>query len=70
MTFVEEAPGGIIDGVNNTFILSNVPIIDTLRLFLWGQKLIRGTDFSQSSTTITMTTIPKTGDSLIALYKY
>jgi len=39
-------------------------------LFLNGQRLTSGTDYTQSGTTLTMITVPLTGDILRSDYSY
>ena len=63
-----EVPSGTIDGVNNTFIFLNVPLANTVRLFLNGLRLMQGEDYSVSLATITMSTIPYPGDILMGDY--
>lgn len=63
-----QAPSGAIDGSNTTFTLSNAPVL--LFLDLNGLQMTPGVDYSLTGTTITMTTIPQTGDSLFASYFY
>lgn len=66
-----EIPGGVINGSNPTFTLSNVPVL--LFLDLNGIQMTAGVDYSLSGSTITMTTIPQGGgtpDKLYATYFY
>lgn len=69
-TFIDNlTPTGTINGVNGTFTVPNNPGT-SLHLYLNGQRLINLVDYTISSTTITMTTIPFPGDVLIVDYRY
>lgn len=63
-----EVPAGSIDGANDTFTLSAVP--DSLQLYLNGVRLVENVGFTLTSDTITMLSayIPKTSDSLVAVF--
>lgn len=67
-----ETPSGAINGSNVTFTLAHTPNpTNSLKLFLNGYQLVYGVDFTLSGATITMVNItPKTGDTLIADYRY
>lgn len=70
VTFVDnEIPSGTINGVNGTFTLAHPPGT-TLHLYLNGLRLTVSIDYTITSSTITMSTIPYTGDTLIADYRY
>lgn len=69
-TVYGEIPSGTIDGVNDTFTLVAAPVATKLRIFLNGQRLTDGIDFTFSGSTITMTTIPYPTDILVADYEY
>lgn len=66
----EEVPSGTINGVNDTFTLANTPIAGTVRVYLRGlrRKSGGGNDYTISGTTITMITIPQTGDAFFVDY--
>lgn len=66
----EETPSGSINGSNTTFTLANTPTTGTVKLYLNGvrQKSGAGNDYTISTTTITMTTAPVSGDVLLADY--
>lgn len=66
--FIEETPGGTINGVNVTFTLSQIP--DTLFLFVNGVYQTVGVDYTVSGSTITYLAgaIPQTGDAHRAVY--
>lgn len=71
VTFVDqEVPTGTIDGSNPTFLILNVPLVGSVKLYLNGLRLKSGLDYTLSSLTITMTTIPYSGDVLLADYRY
>lgn len=66
-----ETPAGTINGVNATFTLASAPNpAASLELRLNGQilKSGAGNDFTLSSLTITMLTVPASGDVLTASY--
>lgn len=69
-TVYGETPSGTIDGVNDTFTLVTTPITAKLRIYLNGQRLTDGIDFTFTGSTITMTTIPYPLDILRADYEY
>lgn len=73
-TFADaETPTGTINGVNATFTLAHAPSPSAdLQLYLNGQQLIAGAsaDYTLSSATITMASAPKSGDVLIAFYRF
>jgi hypothetical protein len=66
-----ETPTGTINGVNATFTLANTPILNTEQIFLNGLLLEpgAGNDYNISGATITMLTVPATGDRLKANYQ-
>ncbi len=66
-----EVPSGTINGSNTAFTLSFSPLPSgSLKLFLNGMLLKRGTDYTLSGTSISMTTAPLSGDKLYAFYRY
>lgn len=68
-----ETPSGSINGSNVTFTLAHTPNPSAdLQLYLNGQQLIAGAsaDYTLSTATVTMASAPKTGDILIAFYRY
>lgn len=67
-----ETPAGTINGTNVTFTLAHTPSpANSLKLFLNGGQLVYGVDFTLSGLTITfVNTVPKTGDTIIADYRY
>jgi hypothetical protein len=67
---VRETPSGTINGVNTTFTLANTPLSNTEQLFLNGILLEpgAGNDYTISTNTITMLTVPQTGDRLRVNY--
>ncbi len=63
----DEVPSGLIDGSNQVF--TTLRPFSTLWVFLNGQKMIRDTDYTiTSTTTFTMTVAPTLGDSLVVDY--
>lgn len=66
----EETPSGTINGSNTTFTLANTPTAGTVRVYLNGvrQKSGAGNDYTITSTTITFTTAPVSGDVIIVDY--
>lgn len=69
---VREVPTGTIDGVNDTFTLANTPMAAKECVFLNGllQHPGAGNDYTISGDTITMLTIPQTGERLVVNYIY
>lgn len=67
---IEETPSGSINGSNVTFTIANTPTSGTVKLYLNGvrQKSGAGNDYTISTTTITMTTAPVSGDVLLVDY--
>lgn len=68
-----EVPGGTIDGTNVTFTLENAPDpAASLQLFLNGELLDQGDDYTLSGATITFTGAdpPSGDDQLLAWYRY
>jgi hypothetical protein len=68
MTFNGEQPMGAIDGINAVFVLSHVPMLVSLLVFRNGLLMQRGTDFTISGATITFTTPPVAGSTILATY--
>ena len=67
----DEVPTGTIDNINLTFGLAHAPSpVASLKLYLNGQKLFAGDDFTILGTIITMTTAIGTGNKLRADYRY
>jgi hypothetical protein len=69
-TPIDEAPIGTINGSNSIFTLSQTPVAGGFSLFLNGQRLESGTDFTLSGTTITynINEVPQVGDTHRAVY--
>jgi len=59
--WVEEVPGGAMNGTNTIFTLSNIPIFGSLDLVL-NIPQVEGVDFTVSGMTITYRVAPKTRD--------
>lgn len=67
--WVDETPTGTINGSNTSFTISSASHeSEAFNLYLDGLKLTNSTDYSLSSTTITMVTAPAVGQSLRANY--
>lgn len=66
----EETPSGSINGSNTAFTIANTPTAGTVRVYLNGQrqKSGAGNDYTISSTTITFTTAPISGDVIVVDY--
>lgn len=71
---VDEIPSGDIDGINDTFYLSNTPIIGKLMFFINGLKMEAGelSDYTITGNiiTINLEAIPVEGDKLSVTYIY
>jgi hypothetical protein len=69
--FDAETPGGIVDGVNNTFTVSNAPTGASLMLFRNGLYMSANFDYTLNGSTMTFVTgaIPQPGDQLVAFYR-
>jgi len=66
-----EVPGGSVNGTNVTFTLVNTPNPGlSLELYKNGVLLQQNSDYTLSGSTITFSTAPQTGDSLLASYRY
>jgi hypothetical protein len=66
---ISEAPAGLIDGINNVFMLSAKPsIIPMLLVFEGGLFQRPGIDYDASGQQITMNYVPSIGDTLWAVY--
>jgi hypothetical protein len=71
----QETPGGTINGTNPTFTLAHSDTATGTSLMLIRNGVLQtgaGVDFTLSGTTITFVTasIPQTGDTLVAWYRY
>jgi hypothetical protein len=67
--FVQETPGGTVDGVNTSFTVSTNPIFTSAHLlFVNGILLKQGVHYTISGNTITMTSAPANGQSLYSVY--
>jgi len=70
---LNETPTGLVNGINDTFTLSSTPSPSTsLLLFINGQLITQGTDYTLATATITFdpSAIPMTGDILLATYQH
>lgn len=67
---VREVPTGTVDGVNDTFTLSNAPTTDQhISVFVDG-NFLEDSEFSVSGTTLILVTPPALGQSIFAWYSY
>lgn len=66
-----EVPGGIVDGVNNTFTLAGTPQGSSMLLFRNGLYMTPGFDYNLTGSTVQFVTatIPQPGDQLTAAYR-
>jgi len=67
-TMTTETPTGTINGSNATFTLSQTPLNNNIILTLNGVRQTPTTDYTLSGTTITFTTAPFTGVTLLCSY--
>jgi hypothetical protein len=69
--FDAETPGGIVDGVNNTFTLANSPSGSSLSLYRNGLYMSANFDYTLNGSAITFATgaAPQPADTLIANYR-
>lgn len=67
---VTEAPVGLINGVNPSYVITNVPQTGSLHLYLNGifQEEGSGKDYQLSGTSIVFNQAPETDDNVIATY--
>lgn len=65
-----EIPSGVIDGVNDTYILKNKPAPNTLILLLDGVRLAPETDYTLVGNTVILETAPAGGTVLLADYSF
>lgn len=66
----DELPSGLVDDINGTFTIAHTPIIGSFSVYLNGQRLVSGVDYTLVGTTLTMTTIPYTTDTFVVEYSY
>lgn len=52
---IGEVPSGAFDGINKTFTLARSPLTNSVMLFLNGQILYNGADYTINGRTLTMT---------------
>ncbi len=68
---IGETPSGTINGSNVTFTLAHTPANAALSLYLNGARLSGGgVDYTLATATITFVVAPKTGNILLADYRY
>lgn len=68
--FDPAAPTGAINDINTTFTLANTPTTGSLYVWYNGQLLTAGVDYTLSGTTITFTTAPVSGSTILVSYRY
>jgi hypothetical protein len=67
---VNETPSGTINGSTTAFTLAHTPLVGTEMVFKNGLLMASGgADYSISGGTITMTTAPVSGDTLVVTYQ-
>jgi hypothetical protein len=65
-----EVPAGAVDGANKVFTLADPPNVpESLQLFVAGLLLNPATDYTLSNETITFTTAPVAGATILAFYQ-
>ncbi len=70
-TEIQEVPTGTIDGVNDTFTLSQTPTGNaSVKIYLDGLFQRQGTDYTLSGVTVTFAAAPSTGQTIDANYDY
>lgn len=65
-----ETPSGTINSSNTSFTLAHTPVSGTVSLYLNGLYQVPSVDYTISSGTVTYSSAPFTGDSLMAIYTY
>jgi hypothetical protein len=69
VTTIQEAPSGAVDGSNQAFGLSGAPLAPSgVVIALDGLVQTNGSDYTLAGQTVTMTTAPTLGQSLLAYY--
>jgi hypothetical protein len=71
--FYNEVPMGAVNGVNDTFNLTNTPIDAASLFFYVDENVLEATDYSLAGTTVVVTNadrIPQTGQSVYAKYLF
>jgi len=61
LSWMKEVPVGLINGARVDFELSQEPAANSLFLFLNGQYIVEGTDYTLAVTTITYAVAPRAG---------
>jgi hypothetical protein len=67
---VGEKPSGSVNGTNKVFTVAHAPLTGKDQVYLNGILQTRGSDYTISSSTITFTTAPATGDVIRVIYYY
>jgi len=63
-----EIPSGTINGINNIFTIANIPVFGSLRVYMNGQRLAVGSDYTLVGKTITFVNTPISGSIIIVDY--
>lgn len=66
----DETPSGTMNGSNTSFTFATAPTVGSVRLYYRGIRQRLTTDFTFSSTTLTLTFAPLSGESLVADYTH
>lgn len=62
---IDRAVTGTVNGSNTGFVCSAAPVAASLLVFVNGLAQLPGTDYTLSTATITFTTAPQTGDTIM-----
>lgn len=66
----DETPTGLVNGVNTDFVIGHTPNpVDSLKVFVNGQRLRLTEDYTFSGLTITFLTAPPTGSIILCDYR-
>jgi len=66
----DEIPSGAVNGVNDLFTLAQVPIINTLSVYLNGLKITLDVDYVINGSELTISPAPDAGDLISCEYNY
>ena len=59
---------GTVDGSNTAFTTANTPVDGTLQVYIDGQLMKSGDDYTASGSTVTFTEAPVSGSTILACY--
>jgi hypothetical protein len=65
-----EIPAGDVDGINNIFVLAEIPYSNSLRLFVNGQLQVVGLNYTISDNVIAFVDAPISGQKVRAYYRF